>query len=50
MEMQQIFKILAEIKADRIADREMLKGMMVEMKAKADGKQEEMLARMQEDI
>jgi hypothetical protein len=38
MKTQQIFEILGEMQADRIADRRMLKGMMKEMNAKADGK------------
>jgi hypothetical protein len=48
--MQQIFGIMTEINADKIADRECMKQMMAEMNAKTDGKQEEMLARMREDI
>jgi hypothetical protein len=50
MKMQQIFEILAEIEPERIADREMLKRIMEEMNAKADGKLEVMLARMREYI
>jgi hypothetical protein len=43
-------RLEARIETNREKDREDLKGMTEEMKAKAGGKQEDMLARMREDI
>jgi esterase/lipase len=45
-----VARLEARIEIDREKDQEDLKGMMEETNAKADGKQEEMLAKMRENI
>jgi hypothetical protein len=52
--MEQIMEILArmetKMETNRGRDRDDLKGIMAEMNVKMDGKQEQMLARMREEI
>jgi hypothetical protein len=47
--LQQLLAMQEKVEANRIGNREMLKGMMEEMNVKRNSKQEEMLARMRED-